>query len=237
MKVLALDSTAMVASAAIAEDEKLTGEFFINTKLTHSQTLVPMAENLLNETQISLKDIDALAVNTGPGSFTGVRIGVSAVKGMAMALNKPCVAVSTLESMAYNLKYLDCTAVCVMDARCNQVYNANFKISEGNIERICPDRAISVDELISDLEKYTDWLILVGDGARLCSEKIGDRLQNLHLAPEPVRYQRASSTAFAALEKYKRGEFVSAADLMPGYLRLPQAQRELKKRRFSVKNQ
>lgn len=230
MKVLAFDSTATSASVALIDDDKLTGEFFINTKLTHSQTLVPMAENLLNNTQISLSDVDVLAVNCGPGSFTGVRIGVAAVKGMAMALNKPCVAVSTLESMAYNLQHIDCIAVCVMDARCNQVYNANFSISDSNIERICPDRALSIDELISDIEKYDRRIILVGDGARLCYEKMRDKLENAELSAEALRYQRASSTAFIALKKYQKGEYVSANDLMPYYLRLPQAQRELKKR-------
>lgn len=229
MKILAFDSSAKAASAAIIEDNRLIGEFFINIALTHSQTLVPMGESLLRNTGVPIEEIDAFAVNNGPGSFTGVRIGVSAVKGMAMALNKPCVAVSTLESLAYNLKPLDCTALCVMDARCNQVYNANFKIAKGVIQRLCPDRALSIDELFSELEGCDGKLVLVGDGAQLCYEKMGDRLLCIELAPELLRFQRASSTAFVALEKYNNGDYVTAAELMPGYLRLPQAQRELKK--------
>lgn len=230
MIILAFDSSAKAASAALIEDNRLIGEFFINTALTHSQTLVPMGESLLQNTGVSVNDVDAFAVNNGPGSFTGVRIGVSAVKGMAMALDKPCAAVSTLESIAYNLNHLDCTAVCVMDARCNQVYNANFEISKGVIERLCPDRALSVDSLCSELESYKGKLILAGDGAQLCYEIMKDRLTCLELAPELLRFQRASSTAFVALEKCKKGETVTAEQLMPGYLRLPQAQRELKKR-------
>ncbi|MGN1467165.1 MAG: tRNA (adenosine(37)-N6)-threonylcarbamoyltransferase complex dimerization subunit type 1 TsaB [Ruminococcus sp.] len=235
MRILAFDSTATAASVAVVEENKIIGEFFINTKLTHSQTLLPMAESLLNNTQLSVNDIDAFAVNAGPGSFTGVRIGVAAVKGMAMALNKSCVAVSTLESMAYNLKHTDCTAICVMDARCNQVYNANFKISGGNIQRLCEDRAISIDELTEELKGFNDRLILVGDGSMLCYEKMQDKLTASELASESLRYQNAVSTAFIALNLYKSGKFVSASELMPYYLRMPQAERELKKRKENEK--
>ena len=162
MKILAFDSTATSASVAVFDDDNLIGEFFINTKQTHSQTLLPMAESLLKNTKVDVKDIDLFAVNTGPGSFTGVRIGVAAVKGMAMALNKPCVAVSTLDSMAYNLLDVNCTAVCVMDARCNQVYNANFKVDNGNVEKLCDDRALSIDELTDELKSVDGHIVLVG---------------------------------------------------------------------------
>lgn len=233
MKILAFDSTAVSASVALAEYDKLIGSFFINNKLTHSKTLVPMAEDLLKNSNVSLKEIDAFAVNSGPGSFTGVRIGVAAVKGLAFALNKPCVAVSTLDSMAYNLKMLDCIAVCVMDARCSQVYNANYCISKGIITKLCDDRAVSIEELTSELTKYDQRLILVGDGAQICFDKMKEVLPKIEIAQENCRYQNAVSTAFIAEEKYKKGDTVSANDLQPYYLRLPQAERELKKRKGS----
>lgn len=231
MRILALDSTATAASVALVDDDKIIGQFFINTSLTHSQTLVSMVESVLTNTQIELKDIDLFAVNVGPGSFTGVRIGVSAVKGMAMALNKPCVAVSTLDSMAYNLKDIDCTAICVMDARCNQVYNANFTVCGKSINKLCNDRALSIDELTAEISAISDRVILVGDGAELCFSKIKDKIKNIELASEEKRYQNAISTAFIAFDLFNKGLQINANDLMPLYLRLPQAQRELKKKR------
>ncbi len=235
MKILAFDSTATSASIAVTEDENIIGEFFINTKQTHSQTLLPMAEDLLNNTKIDVKDVDLFAVNTGPGSFTGVRIGVAAVKGLAMALNKPCVAVSTLDSMAYNLLDVDCTAVCVMDARCNQVYNANFQIKDGNVSKMCEDRALSIDELTAELCNISGRIILVGDGAKLCFDKMKEAIPNIQLASSQNRYQKASSTALVALDLYNKGQTLTAEELMPYYLRLPQAERELKKREESGK--
>lgn len=235
MKILAFDSTATSASVAVFDDDNLIGEFFINTKQTHSQTLLPMAESLLKNTKVDVKDIDLFAVNTGPGSFTGVRIGVAAVKGMAMALNKPCVAVSTLDSMAYNLLDVNCTAVCVMDARCNQVYNANFKVDNGNVEKLCDDRALSIDELTDELKSVDSHIVLVGDGAKLCFDKMKDAIPNIKIASIQNRYQKASSTALVALNLYNNGKTLTAEELMPYYLRLPQAERELKKREESGK--
>lgn len=235
MKILAFDSTATSASVAVFDDDNLIGEFFINTKQTHSQTLLPMAESLLKNTKVDVKDIDLFAVNTGPGSFTGVRIGVAAVKGMAMALNKPCVAVSTLDSMAYNLLDVNCTAVCVMDARCNQVYNANFKVANGNVEKLCDDRALSIDELTDELKSVDGHIVLVGDGAKLCFDKMKDAIPNIKIASIQNRYQKASSTALVALNLYNNGKTLTAEELMPYYLRLPQAERELKKREESGK--
>ena len=235
MKILAFDSTATSASVAVFDDDNLIGEFFINTKQTHSQTLLPMAESLLKNTKVDVKDIDVFAVNTGPGSFTGVRIGVAAVKGMAMALNKPCVAVSTLDSMAYNLLDVNCTAVCVMDARCNQVYNANFKVANGNVEKLCDDRALSIDELTDELKSVDGHIVLVGDGAKLCFDKMKDAIPNIKIASIQNRYQKASSTALVALSLYNNGKTLTAEELMPYYLRLPQAERELKKREESGK--
>ncbi len=231
MKILAVDSSAKACSVSLVDEDKILGEFFINTSLTHSQTLVPMIDAVLKNTSTDIKSVDAFAVSAGPGSFTGVRIGVAAIKGMAMPLDKPCYSVSTLEAMAYNLRGENCVACAVMDARCNQVYNALFLIKNGKITRLCDDRALSIDELAEDLKSYNGKTVLVGDGAQLCYNSYKELSLDIELAPEQQRYQRASGVAFAALTK----EPMTAESLMPTYLRLPQAERELKKRLESQK--
>lgn len=230
MKILALESTAVAGSAALLDDEKVLGEFYCNTRLTHSQTLMLMVEQLLTCTQSSLEDVDLFAVTAGPGSFTGVRIGVASVKGMAMALGKPCVGVSTLEAMAQNLTFLDGVICALMDARCGQVYHALFRAEKGRLTRLIPDQAVSAVQAADNCKAYPGSLYLVGDGAALCFEK--EEFRSLHpvLLPEPLRFQRACGAAKAAVAAYQRGEAVSADQLSPVYLRLPQAERELKKR-------
>ncbi len=230
MKILAVDTSATAASVCIAEENKIIGESFINTALTHSQTLIPMVEQLLDNTNTSLKDVDAIAVNAGPGSFTGVRIGVAAVKGLAFADNIPCISISTLECMAYNMLGSDCIVCAAMDARCSQVYNALFKVSGEQVERICADRALSLDELAHDLQRFNQPIVLVGDGAEICVKYFENSSVNAKLAPVNKRIQTASSTACAAIKEALRGNTVSAEELMPTYLRLPQAQRELNKK-------
>ena len=230
MKILAVDTSATAASVAVAEENKLIGEFSINTALTHSQTLMPMVDKLLNNTGLSVNDIDAVAVNAGPGSFTGVRIGVAAVKGIAFPKNLPCVSVSTLESMAYNMLGNDCIVCSVMDARCSQVYNALFRVKGCTVTRMTDDRALSLTDLKNELRNINEKVVLVGDGAVLCSKFLGEELENIMLAPFNNRIQTASSVAYAAFEKINNGETVKADELMPVYLRLPQAQRELNKK-------
>lgn len=230
MKILAVDTSATAASVAVAEENKLIGEFSINTALTHSQTLMPMVDELLNNTGLSVNDIDAVAVNAGPGSFTGVRIGVAAVKGIAFPKNLPCVSVSTLESMAYNMLGNDCIVCSVMDARCSQVYNALFRVKGCTVTRMTDDRALSLTDLKNELRNINEKVVLVGDGAVLCSKFLGEELENIMLAPFNNRIQTASSVAYAAFEKINNGETVKADELMPVYLRLPQAQRELNKK-------
>ena len=227
MKILAIDSTAGPASAAIYEDGKILGEFFINTKLTHSVTLMPMCDALLKNTMTDIKEIGAFAVSAGPGSFTGVRIGVAAVKGMAQSLNKPCISVSALEAMAQNLKNIDCMICAVMDARCKQFYNALFESKNGEIIRLTEDRAISAEELAGELEQFSGRIILTGDGSDVAFGLMSGRLPRLETAQEQLKYQRASGVCFAAARKYEQGQTLTAAELMPVYLRLPQAQREL----------
>lgn len=230
MKILAVDTSATAASVAVAEENKLIGEFSINTALTHSQTLIPMMDELLKNIGLSVNDIDAVAVNAGPGSFTGVRIGVAAVKGIAFPNNLPCVSISTLESMAYNMISNDCIVCSVMDARCSQVYNALFRVNGHNVVRMTDDRALSLTDLKLELMNINEKVVLVGDGAVLCSDFLGSELENVTLSPFNNRIQTASSVAYAAFEKINKGETLTADGLMPVYLRLPQAQRELNKK-------
>jgi tRNA threonylcarbamoyladenosine biosynthesis protein TsaB len=230
MRILAIDSSATAASAALMDDEKVIGEFYINTRLTHSQTLMPMIDEVFKCTRTDLESVDLFAVSSGPGSFTGIRIGVASIKGLAMAQNKPCIGVSTLEAMAHNMNHFDCTICSVMDARCNQVYNAVFKSHDGVLERITKDRALSIDELGEECQNYEKPLFLVGDGAKLCYNNERFKTINAILPPEPLIYQRACGVAKTAFKLYEQGLAVTAAELMPTYLRPPQAERELKKR-------
>lgn len=223
MIILGIDTSATVASCAVCEvgeTRKVLASGMVNTKLNHSQTLIPLMENMLKSAEIELDKIDALAVSNGPGSFTGLRIGVSAVKGIAFAANKPCIAVSSLEAMAYNCLMHNGVVCAVMDARCNQVYNALFRIDNGKVERICEDRAMLISELAEELQDYDDEIVLVGDGADLTYKTING--ENIKLAPPLLRYQNAASLCFAAENK----PLISAKELMPSYLRLPQAERE-----------
>ena len=230
MKILAVDTTAKAASVCLAEEDKIIGSFFIDTALTHSRTLMPMLEALLDNTETKADELSAIAVNAGPGSFTGVRIGVAAVKGLAFAHNVPCVSVSTLESMAYNCIGVDCIVCAVMDARCSQVYNALFHVKGASVERLCDDRALALSDLKEELLRIDGNIVLVGDGASLSYAYLKDVVPNITLAPMNSRIQTASSTALAAFGSLSRGETLTPAELMPVYLRLPQAQRELNKR-------
>lgn len=230
MKILAIDTSATAASVAVAQEDKIIGEYFINTSLTHSQTLIPMVEQLLKSVSMSIKDLDAVAVNAGPGSFTGVRIGVSAAKGIAFADELPCISVSTLQSMAYNILENDCVVCAVMDARCQQVYNAMFRIKGKSVERLTDDRALSLEDLRRELERIDDKVFLVGDGTEITEKYFNGTLPNVVSAPINKRIQNASSTALVACEMFKDGKTISPSELMPVYLRLPQAQRELNKK-------
>lgn len=240
MIILSIDSSAAAASAALTEDSKLIGEFFTNTDFTHSRTLAPMIENLLTVTGKEASDIDLIAVTNGPGSFTGVRIGVSVAKGIAFADDVPCMAVSTLESMAYNLTLTDCIVCAVMDARRNQVYNAMFRIRFGEVERLCEDRAISIEDLKAEIgEKYMGQrVILVGDGSTVTMREVMSLPMSVEMAPENLRFQRASSVASAAMVRLNAGEKpLKSAELLPSYLRLSQAERERNERESAQNNE
>ena len=223
MITLGLDTSAVAASAALWEDGRLLGENFINVKLTHSQTILPMVQSLLAATGKTVADVDRFAVSTGPGSFTGLRIGISAVKGMAFGTQKECIPVSTLEALAYNLLGQNCIAAAVMDARVGQVYCAAFRIEGDKITRLCEDAAMSAAEFREKLRSFDPDLphLLVGDGAQLCYNSWEG--EGVQLAPPHLRYQKAASVCMAA----EGGTPISAQQLQPQYLRLPQAQREL----------
>lgn len=225
--ILSVDSSAVTASVALTDGKKVIKSEFINAGLTHSETLLPMIKRVMGEYKIS--DLDAIAVTAGPGSFTGVRIGVATVKGLAFNDNIPCISVSTLEAIACNFLDEDCIVCSVMDARRMQFYNALFEIKNGKAVRLCDDRAISIDDLKNDLKKY-EKVIIAGDGARLCYDNLG--IDNIILAPEDKRYQCGRGVALAAENKEK----ISAAALMPVYLRLSQAERELKLKKNDKEN-
>ena len=224
MKILALESSAVSASVALTEDEKLVAQSFQNCGLTHSHTLLPMVENLLANCGVTLADVDAIAVAHGPGSFTGVRIGVATVKGLALGADKPCIGVSTLEAMAWGARALGGDLCCVMDARAGQVYNALFTVRDGKILRLCDDRAVKLTDLAEEIGEAP--YFLVGDGADLCYNTIKENCTGLRLAPSELRFATGFGVAAAALPLLRAGKTCSPQELDAFYLRRPQAERE-----------
>lgn len=209
---------------ALHRGDCLLGECYTNCGLTHSQTLLAMTQQLLAQCGVTPQEVDALAVAGGPGSFTGVRIGMAAAKGFAWGSEKPLYGVSTLEAMARGLGVFDGWICAVMDARRSQVYNALFRSNQGHLERLCPDRAIALEELKPQLSKLEGPVYLVGDGSTLCHASLG--LPHLILPPEHRMHQRAVGVALAALEQIRQLSTGDAATLTPNYLRLSQAERE-----------
>ena len=226
MLILAFETSAKAGSVALMKEGKLLGESYNNTGLTHSQTLLKMAEDLLSSCGYAPRDVEAVAVAAGPGSFTGVRIGVAAAKGYAWAKELPCCGVSTLEAMALTLGVWDGIVVGVMDARRNQVYTATFRAQKGILTRLTDDRAIALGDLGEELKSLVEPVFLVGDGSNLCYNTLKDRVSLLVLPPEHRTHQRASGVALAAERKLSSGEICDGAALTPNYLRLSQAERE-----------
>ena len=226
MLLLAFETSAKAASVALFDENTLLGEQYPNTRLTHSQTLMVMAEDLLKQCGKKPADVEAVAVANGPGSFTGVRIGAAAAKGFAWGRNIPLYGVSTLEAMALGLGVSDGHICACMDARRNQVYNAIFLAENGALTRISEDRAIALSELKQELEHIDGPIHLVGDGAALAYRQLSGDLPELILPPEYRQHQRASGVAVAALNAMSRGEPGDGAALQPNYLRLSQAERE-----------
>ena len=226
MLILAFETSAKAASVALHDGDKLLGESYQNTGLTHSQTLMVMAEDLLKQCGKTVADITAVAVAEGPGSFTGVRIGVAAAKGFSWGRQLPCYGVSTLEAMAASLNAWEGTVCPVMDARRSQVYNALFAANCGSYTRIREDRAISLRELGEELQNMPKPVFLVGDGSKLCYNTLSEQVPALVLPKEHRIHQRAVGVALLAAERIARGENCSGAELTPNYLRLSQAERE-----------
>lgn len=228
MKILAIDSSSKPASASVVKDGKVLCEVFVNNGLTHSKTLMPVIKSVMEHSESSLGEIDLCAVVTGPGSFTGVRIGVAAAKGICFNNDIPCVGISTLETMAYNLACVKGYVCAVMDARCSQVYTATFKCGNG-VKRVTEDRAISIDDLIAHFKELNGDIYILGDGAELVYSKlVADcEVSNVILVNENNRYQKSSSAALCAGVK-DADCYIKADELVPVYLRLPQAERELK---------
>ena len=223
--ILAFETSAKAASVALY-DGKLLGEHYQNTGLTHSQTLMVMAEDLLKQCGKTMADVNAVAVAEGPGSFTGVRIGVAAAKGLSWGGQLPCYGVSTLEAMAVSLGIYQGYVCACMDARRNQVYNALFYVNQGQLERFSEDRAIALSELKEALLDLDGPIYLVGDGAELAYKHLSAEIEELILPPEHRRHQRAVGVAILAAEKQAAGEQGDGNALTPNYLRLSQAERE-----------
>lgn len=224
--ILAFETSAKAASVALLEQGKLLGESYQNTGLTHSQTLLSMAEDLIKNCGRTVQDVTAVAVAAGPGSFTGVRIGVAAAKGFAWAKELPCYGVSTLEAMAYGLGIWEGFVVPTMDARRSQTYTAIFRAEQGRLTRAEEDRAISYEELGEKLKNCKKSVFLVGDGAVLCYNTLVDRVPGLVLPPEHKLHQRAAGVALVAQQQINAGLLGDGANLTPNYLRLSQAERE-----------
>ncbi len=233
MKLLTIDTSSVTACSGVVETEgmRVLSEAFADVPLTHSQTVLPMTEAVLANAALSLPQVDMLAVVVGPGSFTGVRIGVAAAKGLGFERDMLTAPVSTLEALAMNFEGVPANAtICAaMDARCRQVYTANFACENGVISRITPDEAMSLDDCKARLVEGGTPVIFVGDGAALCFEACREALSGT-LAPHHLRYVRPRGIALAATRMMQNNACIPASQLQPLYLRLPQAERELKAR-------
>lgn len=227
MNLLAIDASGVAGSVAYIRDGKLAGEYYICHKLTHSETIMPMLEHMKNLLDIDLESIDAIAVTSGPGSFTGLRIGVTTAKALALALNVPVVGIPTLDALAYNMTHTPYRICPIMDARRNQVYTAVYSWQEEGLARLTEHLACDMDEHLTYLSQDEKPVIFLGDGVDVHKEKIIAVLGNRALfAPAYLNLQHASVLAEVACEAFKRGESVSAAEFVPIYLRKSQAERE-----------
>lgn len=231
MRILALDSSGLVASVAIVEEEQTVAEYTVNYKKTHSQTLLPMLDEIVKMTDMDLQTIDAIAVSGGPGSFTGLRIGSATAKGLGLALHKPLVHIPTLEGMAYNL-YGSSAVICpIMDARRNQVYTGIYRFSEEKLEVLEDQMAISVEELIQKLNEKGEKVVFLGDGVPVYADQLKEGLKiSFAFAPANMNRQRAASVGLLGIAYLKQGKTETAREHEPNYLRVSQAERERNER-------
>ncbi len=227
MKILALDSSGLVASVALLEEDTLIAEYTVNYKKTHSQTLLPMLDEIVRMTDTDLHTIDAIAIAKGPGSFTGLRIGSATVKGLGLALDKPIIGVPTIEGLAMNLYGTDALICPLMDARRNQVYTGIYRFQGGKMQIVKEQIPLGIEEIVEILNKIGQKVIFLGDGVPVYCEVIEKELEVSHsYAPANMNKQRAASVGVRAMDYWKNGIYTDADSFAPEYLRLSQAERE-----------
>lgn len=227
MKVLALDSSGLVASVAIIEEDSLIAEYTVNYKKTHSQTLLPMMDEIVRMTESDLSSVDAIAVAKGPGSFTGLRIGAATAKGLGLALKKPIIGIPTVEGLAMNLYGTNALICPLMDARRNQVYTGIYRFLDGRLQIVKDQVPVGIEEIIEALNLIGEEVVFLGDGVSVYKEVIKERIAvSYHFAPAHVNKQRAAAVGVRAFDYFEKGMYVSADEFEPEYLRLSQAERE-----------
>lgn len=231
MRILALDSSGLVASVALLEDDNLLAEYTVNYKKTHSQTLLPMLDEIVQMTDTDLSSVDAIAVAKGPGSFTGLRIGSATVKGLGLALDKPIIGIPTVEGLAMNLYETDAVICPLMDARRNQVYTGIYKFQEGTLQVVKDQIPLGIEEIIEALNVLGQKVVFLGDGVPVYKDIIEKNMAVPYsFAPAHVNKQRAGAIGVRAFEYYRQGLYDNAAEFEPDYLRLSQAERERKEK-------
>lgn len=231
MRILAIDSSSMVATVAVTTDGILNAEYTINHKKTHSQTLLPMIDEVCKMLELDMESIDAIAISGGPGSYTGLRIGSATAKGFGLALNKPIINVPTMDALAYNMFSSNYIVCPIMDARRGQVYTGVYRFDGTRMETIKKQCIMMIDELIYELDKIGMPVMFLGDGVDTQKDTIESKMGvEHHYAPASMNRQKASSLASLAELYYKEGKYESAEEHKPEYLRLSQAERELKEK-------
>jgi len=231
MNILGIDASGIAGSIAYMKDNKLIGEYYICDKLTHSETIMPMMEHMRKLIGLELSDVDAIAVTSGPGSFTGLRIGVTTAKALALALDKPIIGIPTLDVIAHNITHTDSVLCPIMDARRNQVYTAAYKWKDKELERLSEYMNVDIDDYLYQLAGNYEKIIFLGDGVWQYREKIEEQLGNkAEFAASYLNLQRASALVEIASKEYDKGNLVNASEFVPMYLRKPQAEREREER-------
>lgn len=227
MKILGIESSGLVASAAVVVDDSLVAEFTVNNKQTHSQTLLPMIDQVVQMSGVALKELDAIAVAAGPGSFTGLRIGAATAKGLGLALDKPLISVPTLEGLAYRMAGVDGLICPLMDARRNQVYTGIYRIKSNQLLTVLPQEAVDIRDILKELEQYEEKTVFLGDGVPVHREMIEKEYSGEYQFA-PLHLSRQSASAVAALGQiyFQQGKYETAAEHKPVYLRQSQAERE-----------
>ncbi len=232
MKILAIDSSGLVASVALLEDDTVLAEYSVNYKKTHSQTLVPMLDEVRRMTDLDLQTVDAIAIAKGPGSFTGLRIGSATAKGLGLALEKPLIPVGTVEGLAFNAWNYPGLICPIMDARRSQVYTGIYRFKDGQLETLKDQCALALEELLEILNGMQENVLFLGDGCPVYEDLIREKIKVPYaFAPPHMNRQRAASLGALAMEYYRRGITETADEHRPVYLRKSQAERESESKR------